>query len=184
MVMRNKSILEKPVGGTSGDIADAIAKKHVRQHSITQTLDHTSTATSGKMLKADANGLPVDATNTDTDVASAVSLKHAAVTVSAPIVLTGQAIELKNNAGSPATLNDIAVGAMATPSALVVPNSKAVADYAGVAVSSMIMKNRQETNANYSLESGYNGTVLGPWTVGNGYAFTIPDGSRFMVLNG
>jgi len=28
------------------------------------------------MLKADANGLPVDATNTDTDVASAVSLKH------------------------------------------------------------------------------------------------------------
>ncbi len=74
--MRNKSILEKPVGGTSADIADAIAKKHTRQHAITTTADHTSTATAGKMLKADANGLPIDATNTDSDVASAVSLKH------------------------------------------------------------------------------------------------------------
>ena len=50
---------------------------HTQQHSITGTSDHTSTATSGQMLKADANGLPVDATNTDADVASAVSLKHA-----------------------------------------------------------------------------------------------------------
>ena len=49
---------------------------HTRQHAITATADHTSTATSGKMLKADANGLPVDASNTDTEVASAVSLKH------------------------------------------------------------------------------------------------------------
>jgi len=28
--MRNKSILDKPVGGTSADIADAIAKKHTQ----------------------------------------------------------------------------------------------------------------------------------------------------------
>jgi hypothetical protein len=77
VVVRNKSILEKPVGGTSADIADAIAKKHVRQHAITSTSDHTSTATLGKMLKADASGLPIDASNTDTEVASAVTLKHA-----------------------------------------------------------------------------------------------------------
>lgn len=44
---------------------------HARQHSITSTSDHTSTATSGKMLKADANGLPVNATNTDTEAAAA-----------------------------------------------------------------------------------------------------------------
>ena len=49
---------------------------HGRQHSITSTSDHTSTATSGKILKANANGLPEDATNTDTDVADAVTKKH------------------------------------------------------------------------------------------------------------
>lgn len=48
---------------------------HTRSHSIVGTSDHTSTATSGKMLKADANGLPIDATNTDADVADAVTKK-------------------------------------------------------------------------------------------------------------
>ena len=51
---------------------------HAQQHSITSTADHTSSATSGKMLKANANGLPVDATNTDTEVADAVTKKHVA----------------------------------------------------------------------------------------------------------
>ena len=37
---------------------------------------HTSTATSGKMLKANASGLPIDATNTDADVSDAVTKKH------------------------------------------------------------------------------------------------------------
>ncbi len=66
------------------DVKDAVDKKHsnsldhTRQHAITSTSDHTSAATSGKILKADANGLPVDATNTDTDVADAVTKKHTA----------------------------------------------------------------------------------------------------------
>ncbi len=38
---------------------------------------HTSTATSGKMLKANASGLPIDATNTDAEVSDAVTKKHA-----------------------------------------------------------------------------------------------------------
>jgi hypothetical protein len=50
---------------------------HTRQHAITSTSDHTSTATSGQMLKADANGLPVNATNTDAQVAAAVTNSHA-----------------------------------------------------------------------------------------------------------
>jgi hypothetical protein len=50
---------------------------------------------------------------------------HDAVTVSAPIVLTGQAIELKNNAGSPAQVTAIDVGTLAN-SDTVVPTSKAV----------------------------------------------------------
>lgn len=50
---------------------------HARQHAITGTSDHTSAATSGKMLKADASGLPIDATNTDADVSDAVTKKHA-----------------------------------------------------------------------------------------------------------
>lgn len=49
---------------------------HARQHSITTAADHTSTATSGQMLKADANGLPVDATNTDAQVSAAVTASH------------------------------------------------------------------------------------------------------------
>lgn len=74
--MFNKSHLEKPIGGSPADIADAIAKKHDRQHSITSTSDHTSTATAGKILKADASGLPVDATNTDSEVSETVTHKY------------------------------------------------------------------------------------------------------------
>jgi hypothetical protein len=58
---------------------DAISKKHTQSHAITSTSDHTSSATSGKMLKADANGLPVNATNTDTEVADAVTKKQSKV---------------------------------------------------------------------------------------------------------
>ena len=69
---------------------------HARQHSITSTSDHTSTATSGQMLQADANGLPVNATNTDAQVSAAVTASHAAVTVadsaSIDMTLTGQQI--------------------------------------------------------------------------------------------
>jgi len=45
-------------------------------HGIADNTKHSSAATSGKMLKADANGLPADATNTDTDVADAVTKRH------------------------------------------------------------------------------------------------------------
>lgn len=52
-------------------------KLHDRSHAITGTSDHTSSATSGQMLKANSSGLPVDATNTDTQVAAAVTASHA-----------------------------------------------------------------------------------------------------------
>ena len=52
------------------------ADSHAKQHAITSTPDHTSGATPGQILKADANGLPVDATNPDADVADAVTKKH------------------------------------------------------------------------------------------------------------
>ena len=50
---------------------------HNKQHAITATADHTSTATSGQVLKANANGLPVDATNTDAQVSATVIASHA-----------------------------------------------------------------------------------------------------------
>lgn len=72
------------------------ANDHARQHSITSASDHTSTATSGQILMADANGLPVNATNTDAQVSAAVTASHAAVTVSdttsIDLTLTGQQI--------------------------------------------------------------------------------------------
>lgn len=93
----------------------AYSASHARQHAITSTSDHTSSATSGKMLKADASGLPIDATNTDTDVASAVSLKHAAVTLASPnhgLGLTGQELTL----GTPSTLTASTTNAVTTTS--------------------------------------------------------------------
>ena len=54
----------------------ALGSSHTRLHSIIDTLDHSSTATSDQMLKANANGLPVDATNTDVQVAAAVAASH------------------------------------------------------------------------------------------------------------
>jgi hypothetical protein len=54
---------------------------------------HTSSATPGQIFKADANGLPVDATNTDAEIAAAVSASHAAATISAaPLTISGQEI--------------------------------------------------------------------------------------------
>jgi hypothetical protein len=102
-----------------------VQAEHPKKHSITSTGDHTSTATSGKMLKADASGLPTDATNTDAQVSAAVTASHAAVTVHAPIVLIGQDVELKNNAGSPAQVTAIDIGTLAN-SDTVIPTSKAV----------------------------------------------------------
>ena len=76
----------------------AYGASHARQHGIASTADHTSSITSGKMIKADANGLPSEATNTDTEVASAISLKHAAATIGGdPLSISGQQISFNYN---------------------------------------------------------------------------------------
>lgn len=72
------------------------ANDHTRQHGIADSNDHTSVATSGQMLMADVNGLPVNASNTDAQVAATVTASHAAATVadstSIDLTLTGQQI--------------------------------------------------------------------------------------------
>lgn len=66
---------------TGDETTDSVTiAAHARQHSITSTSDHTSTATSGKLLKADSNGLPVDATNTDSQVSTVVGYVNQDVT--------------------------------------------------------------------------------------------------------
>jgi hypothetical protein len=62
---------------TGAQLDTALGQAHGRQHAITSALDHTSTATAGQVLKADANGLPVDGTNTDAEVSAAVTASHA-----------------------------------------------------------------------------------------------------------
>jgi hypothetical protein len=60
---------------TDADVAAAVGASHARQHAITDTDDHTSTATPGKMLKAAVTtGLPTEASNTDTEVANLVKM--------------------------------------------------------------------------------------------------------------
>jgi hypothetical protein len=62
---------------TDAQVAATVAASHTRSHAITSALDHTSGATPGQMLQADANGLPVDATNSNAVVNAAVVLAHA-----------------------------------------------------------------------------------------------------------
>jgi hypothetical protein len=122
------------------------------------------------MLKADANGFPVDAANTDAEVSAAVTASHAAATVadtaSLDMSISGQQI---SGAVLPAGVDHNSLANLTTGD----PHT----EYTD------IQRNKQETTANIALASGYNGHVVGPWAVGNGFTFTIADGSRFMVLN-
>jgi len=59
--------------GMSGELAD---NQPAKVHDIAGA-KHTSAATPGLILQADASGLPVDATNTDAEVAAAVTASHA-----------------------------------------------------------------------------------------------------------
>ena len=115
--------LIKDSGVLTSDVSGAVSASHARSHAITGTSDHTSSATPGQMLKADASGLPIDATNTDTDVASAVSLKHAAVTLDANadtlLSLSTQALGLDTQ-----TANTVLAGA--TSGGVAVPAFRAL----------------------------------------------------------
>jgi len=75
--------LIKDSGVLTSDVSSAVSASHTRSHAITGTSDHTSSATPGQILKADASGLPIDATNTDAAVSAAVTASHAAVTLDA-----------------------------------------------------------------------------------------------------
>lgn len=95
----------------------AYSAAHDRQHSLTSASDHTSGATAGQLLKADANGLPVDATNTDAAVAAAVTASHAAVTIpvsSNGLSLTGQEISFPITATPQVTRLGVGVAADGT----------------------------------------------------------------------
>jgi hypothetical protein len=82
----------------------------------------------------DANGEAIRQTAKITEalLESATDLKHAAVTVSAPIALSGQALSLINNAVSPGTISAFDIGVLSAVSDLVIPTSKAVATAIGV----------------------------------------------------
>ncbi len=58
------------------DAKPAAQKAHDRKHPLNSASDHTSTIVTGKMLKADSNGLPVEATNSDVEVSDAVTKRH------------------------------------------------------------------------------------------------------------
>jgi hypothetical protein len=72
-VSRLNSLAEKSHASLTNVLPD---QHHARSHVITAVGDHISGATPGKILKANANGLPIDATNTDADVADAVTKRH------------------------------------------------------------------------------------------------------------
>jgi hypothetical protein len=77
----------------------------------------------------DATGLADGPTKTDVD--DAVTKKHVAVTVSAPIALSGQALSLVNNAVSPGTITTVDIdGTLAGNSDVYVPTQKATKTYA------------------------------------------------------
>jgi len=75
----NHELLGGLLGGAPNDhqhlTTTQVSALHPKLHDILSSIDHTSSATPGKILKADANGLPLDATNTDAEVAVACALK-------------------------------------------------------------------------------------------------------------
>jgi len=69
-VSRLAQLAEKDHASLTNVLPD---QHHARSHVITAVGDHTSGATPGQLLQANVNGLPVDATNTDAQVANAVT---------------------------------------------------------------------------------------------------------------
>jgi len=57
------------------------SKLHTRQHDLASTQDHCSTIAEDHLIKANGYGLPVEANVTESEVYSAVQLKHGGVTV-------------------------------------------------------------------------------------------------------
>ena len=53
------------------------ARFHDKLHAIASTIDHSSTISDGYMVIANTVGLPIQGTNTDTQVSAAVSASHA-----------------------------------------------------------------------------------------------------------
>ena len=114
------------------DIASAISLKHTQ--GTDQGLDtggaNAVTAAQAKAgythsgtSHAPSDSVSLSTVKADADVADAISKKHSAVTVSAPISLSGQALSLVNDAA--AAITEIDTGALAN-SDTVIPTSKAV----------------------------------------------------------
>ena len=91
------------IASTGAQIDGAVGASHTRSHTLISTSDHTSAATPGQILKADANGLPIDATNTDAQVSGAVTASHAAITLHASATTGGLSLaaqEISNRAAT------------------------------------------------------------------------------------
>jgi hypothetical protein len=114
------------------DVASAISLKHTQ--GTDQGLDtggaNAVTAAQAKagythsgVAHAPSDAVSLSTVKADADVSDAISKKHSAVTVSAPISLSGQALSLVNDAA--AAITEIDTGALAN-SDTVIPTSKAV----------------------------------------------------------
>jgi hypothetical protein len=147
------------------DVASAISLKHTQ--GTDQGLDtggaNAVTAAQAKAgythsgtSHAPADAVSLATVKADADVSDAISKKHSAVTVSAPISLSGQALSLVNDAA--ATITEIDTGALAN-SDTVIPTSKAVTTaiagvgsggFGGLYVNLSIKNN--STNPNYQMD--------------------------------
>ena len=119
-------------GPTKTDVDSAVSLKHTQ--GTDQGLDtggaNAVTAAQAKAgyTHSGTSHAPSDAVSlatvkADSDIADAISNSHSAVTVSAPISLSGQALSLVNDAAG--TITEIDTGALAN-SDTVIPTSKAV----------------------------------------------------------
>jgi len=138
------------------DIASAISLKHIQgtdqgldtggANAVTAAEAKAGYAHSGT-AHAPSDAVSLSTVKADSDIADAISKKHDAVTVSAPISLSGQALSLVNDAA--AAITEIDTGALAN-SDTVIPTSKAVTTaIAGVGGSS-----QQLSHGRLTLESG------------------------------
>lgn len=160
--------LVKDSGVLTSDAASAVSLKHARSHAITGTSDHTSTATPGQMLKADASGLPIDATNTDAAVAAAVTASAGVVPVGGIIMWSGTIATIPANwalcdgaGGTPDLRDKFIVGATSDDAGAAKTNLTGALTVSGGTVS--------HHHADHSAISAHSGAAVGTSAAGSSH---------------
>ena len=159
----------------------AITASHARSHAITSTSDHTSAITPGKLIKAAATtGVPAEASNTDTEVAAAVTASHS----NANDPTADQKAALAGTDGTPSasdkyvTNSDSRMTDARTPTA---HNQSATTITAGTATGPIAVTGSY--NSTLVVDTVAGGAVTVNWSLGNVHRLILGNNSNTVTLS-